>query len=274
LNDEWLDAARNAARHYEASGFSAAWCVGDIARALYFGSTPVDLALAECEGLLEANRGDGAIEASLFETIGSLLALQGRFDEGRQCITRAVELWEERAQPAVAAGATFSLGVLDELHDRLADAAEAMVRGCQASADLGEHAVLSSRAARLAGVLHAQSQADEAREWCEPGRAHAAEWDVHAQALWRSARAKIEARAGNLDVAGELSSQAVALLEPTDALIDRGNVLIDRAEVLRAADEHDEAISAARRAFEVFTEKGTDVPARRARALLEQTTTV
>jgi len=264
LNNEWMEAANRAARHYRAAGFSPAWCVGDAAQALYYGPEPVESALQKCAALLREHADDRAVEPNVFPTIGNLYALQGNFDDARACIRRAAALWNELGQEAAAEDALAPLGAVEVLSGEMESAESELRLACQSVERRGETAVLATRAAQLADVLHMQGKHDDARVWAQTARDMTSDLDLHAQSLWRSVTAKLEARTGRFDVADALSGEAVTLLEPTDALNDKGNALLDRAEVLRFSGREDAAIASARLARDLFFRKGNAVSAKRA----------
>jgi hypothetical protein len=87
--------------------------------------------------------------------------------------------------------------------------------------------------------------------------------------MWRSARGKIVARHGSAAVAIELATRAVSLYEATDSLDLHGNALLDLAEVHRLTGHPDAAIEAARRALDLFEQKGNLVSIRKAGSVLE-----
>ena len=76
--------------------------------------------------------------------------------------------------------------------------AERVLRGlCQRLEQTHDFSHLASRASDLAEAIFLQDRFDEAYEWTRVAELHAADDDLGAQTLWRSVRAKIEARAGD-----------------------------------------------------------------------------
>jgi len=92
--------------------------------------------------------------------------------------------------------------------------------------------------------------------------------DRSTQALWRSARAKVLARQGDVDEALRLAREAVAIVAQTDWLNSRGDALLDLAEVLDFADRPDEAAPVIAEALGLYEQKGNVVSARKAHELL------
>ena len=271
LNVEWSAAATRAAHHYRAAGFSAAWSVGDIANAAYYGPETVEAALGRCEALLAESPDDRALEANVLTTTACLYAECGRFDDARAAVKRAAALWEELGQRAAAQNSLLSLGTV-ELLDEQPAAAEAILRaGCESLARRGDTAFLASRASQLAESLYRQGRYVEAQTWADTAVDNSAVGDLHAQALSRSITAKLAAQAGDLERADALSNEAVRLLAETDAFNDRANVLLDRAEVLHLAGSDDAARETARAAASLLRQKGNSVSAARAEARYERT---
>jgi tetratricopeptide (TPR) repeat protein len=75
------------------------------------------------------------------------------------------------------------------------------------------------------------------------------------QVLWRSALAKIRARAGEIERAEALARKAVQIVEETDFLNAQADTLLDLSEVLRLADRREEALVAAQESASRFREK-------------------
>ena len=70
------------------------------------------------------------------------------------------------------------------------------------------HDELASRASDLAEALLGQGLDAESEEWTIVAERNAAEDDVHAQMMWRSVRAKVLARRGEIGQAIPLAEAA------------------------------------------------------------------
>jgi predicted Zn-dependent protease len=90
------------------------------------------------------------------------------------------------------------------------------------------------------------------------------------RALGLGVLARVRAGEGNVDEAERQIAEAVAIVEQTDFLFDRGTVFLDDAEVMRALGRSDESRAWVERALGEFERKGDLVSASRARALLER----
>jgi hypothetical protein len=93
-----------------------------------------------------------------------------------------------------------------------------------------------------------------------------AEDDVDSQALWRSIRAPMLARADKRRDAELMARSAVELLAETDAPQLRADTLSELAAVLAICGRHDEARETISEAIAIYRLKGDIVSARRATA--------
>jgi tetratricopeptide (TPR) repeat protein len=89
---------------------------------------------------------------------------------------------------------------------------------------------LATAVAQLARALYAVGRLDEAGTASETVRELSVSDDVEMQSFWRHLQAKLAARRGDHALAERLATEAVALLDPTDALPAKAEALLDRAE--------------------------------------------
>jgi predicted ATPase/DNA-binding SARP family transcriptional activator/class 3 adenylate cyclase len=132
----------------------------------------------------------------------------------------------------------------------------------------GLSAAQATEAARLANAVYERRSLDEAIKLTVLSERLATRDDISSQFLWRSVRAKVLARRGEIDEALRLSSEAVELAARTDALNDQADTWMDRAEVLRLAGDGAAGV-ALEEALDRFTRKGNLVAAARSRSLLD-----
>jgi tetratricopeptide (TPR) repeat protein len=90
--------------------------------------------------------------------------------------------------------------------------------------------------------------------------------------LWRTSRAKILARQGDLERAESLAREAVRMGEPTDLVNTRADALSDLAEVLALAGRREEALAALEEAAQLYERKGNLTALRRAHSAAERLT--
>lgn len=135
----------------------------------------------------------------------------------------------------------------------------------------GQHGMRATVARDLAETLVAQGRADEEVEvLTSVSQELVADDDADVQAGWRRVRARVLAERGAVAEAEQLAREAVAILEQTDFLDQRGRAALDLAHVLAAAGRPREAATAASAAHGHFQAKGNVVFARQARALLDE----
>jgi ATP/maltotriose-dependent transcriptional regulator MalT len=90
--------------------------------------------------------------------------------------------------------------------------------------------------------------------------------DVTSQIAWRTVRAKVAARQGDVGRGEALAREAVTAAADTDWPHLRGGALEALAEVLFAKGQADDATAIARQAFELYEAKGSVAAAERLRA--------
>ena len=134
---------------------------------------------------------------------------------------------------------------------------------------LGEKSHFSTSAEVLAEALYIQGRYEEAEELSLECEAASRPNDVRSQILWRSNRAKLLARRGELEAGEQLAREAVEYAEASDFLVSHAEALLDLSEVLRLAGETQAAAKAVERALRLHEQKGNLVGAERARSLLE-----
>jgi tetratricopeptide (TPR) repeat protein len=241
-----------------------------LAVACAYGPTTVSEGLVRLDGIFEEGGADPHVESTVFILRGFLFALQGDFTAGRDLIARGGTTLEElglRIRAAMAPSA--HLGKVELLAGDPAAAVKAYRRGYDALARMGEKSFLSTIAAELAGALYAEGRYEEAETFAAASEAAAASDDAISQIGWRSVKARILARRGRREEALRLAREAVALIDATDMLGDRGDVRVAYAAVLDlTGEEGAEAVLA--EALDLYEAKEHVVGAARARALLER----
>jgi tetratricopeptide (TPR) repeat protein len=97
---------------------------------------------------------------------------------------------------------------------------------------------------------------EEAEPLAQLGRSlDETEQDLYTQALWRQVQALVHASRDQHAEAMALAREAVAIMEPTDALSIQGDAFCDLAEVLAAAGRVGEAAEAYEQALERYERK-------------------
>jgi hypothetical protein len=90
------------------------------------------------------------------------------------------------------------------------------------------------------------------------------------QTIWRGVRARVLARRGDREEGEALAREAVALVESTDLLSQRGDAMLALAEVLRACERHEEAGRVIRAGLAMYELKGNEAAAAHSRSLLAE----
>lgn len=101
-----------------------------------------------------------------------------------------------------------------------------------------------------------RGRVDAAERYCGLSADAAADDDLSSQCLWRGARAKLLAQAGDFDGAHRHALEAVRLMQPTGLLSTKADRLTDLATVLVLAERRSEASDALRETLMLYERKG------------------
>jgi tetratricopeptide (TPR) repeat protein len=159
--------------------------------------------------------------------------------------------------------------VVELLAADFAAAAEHGEESCRLLDELGEKAILSTAAGRLAQALYVLDRLDEAADWAARASELGASDDAMTQMLWRQVKAKVLARRGK-EEAEQLAREAVVIGEETDMLNSQGDAYADLGEVLLLTGKPDEAVAALEQAVERYERKGNLVSSRRVQTRLAE----
>jgi tetratricopeptide (TPR) repeat protein len=232
---------------------------------LLWGPLPV----AEAERMASELEGTPRLEAFALGVRSYLAAITGRAEEARELTTRSLRILEDIGNRLhVASGRAMVAGEVFKLIGDL-DGAERLQReGVQDLEAMGETGFLSTAAAYLSDTLLALGKMDEAFRYTEMARATGQEDDFVTQVMWRRTRGVLLSRQGRHDEAETMLRDALAIVEPSDYLIERAEVLVALGEALGAAGRPDEATQNVRQAIQLFEGKGATLLADRARGRL------
>jgi ATP/maltotriose-dependent transcriptional regulator MalT len=238
------------------------------AMAALYGPTPVDEAIARCEEVLVRSRGDRRTEGLVMCFSASLRAMQGDFGEARRLVGRARATLEEIGGTLMAASTSLDSYAVEWLAGDLEAAERDLRRDYETLAALKETYLMPTVAGCLARVLCLQGRFDEADAFAGIAYEVAAPDDVSSQALWRTARAQVLAKAGDVDSGVALAGEAVELLRATDFLVTLGDALTEFASVLEDAARGRDAAAALVEAVALYERKGNVAAAAAARERL------
>ena len=230
-----------------------------------FGPLPVEEGITRCQEFLALEGEDPTIRATCSVELAVLEAMRGDVETARELLAEGKSTIEEAGLTLWAALNAQESYLVEQLAGT-PGAAVATLRASYSTLDEGgERAYLSTIAGFLAHALHAKSEDDEAERFARESEQAASPDDRISQILWRTARAKILARRGELDAAEALAREAIAIGEPTDLLGTRGDAISDLAEVLVLAGRRDESLAALEDASELYERKGNVTALARAR---------
>jgi tetratricopeptide (TPR) repeat protein len=227
------------------------------------GPTQVAEAIALSEQAIAGGLADRQAESKILCVLAQLYAMNGDFDKARQNYRHARELLRDLGQGLIRAGTGIDLLTVELLAGDRLEAAELDVRpDLEFLKQAGETYRCSTVAALLSRLLRELGRYEEALALSEEAEAISAEDDVDSNALWRSVRAPLLARAGRHAEARAMSLQAVQLLEGSDSPQLRADTRFERALVLDACG--DDGHSDMQEALEIYRAKGDIVSAARA----------
>jgi len=231
-----------------------------------YGPMPVTHGIVQCENLIAAGLSDRQVEGSIMCTLAQLKAMNGELAAARALYQRGRALLRDLGQGVNAASTGLDLA-RTELHGGdLALAEREVRRDYEFLAKAGETYYLSTMAALLSRLVRDQGRDDEALALSKTAEEATAADDVESQALWRSIRAPIIARAGNIALAEELAQTALDMVRRTEAPAMQADALTELASVLQLADKAHDARHAIDEAVALYTAKGNVVSATRVEA--------
>ena len=221
-----------------------------------FGALPAPKGIELCKGFFETAGDDPVIRAFCRVERAALEAMTGEFDVARELLAEGTQVITELGLNVYAAIIGQEAFYVEMLAGNPEAAASTLRASYTALEQMGERRELATIAGFLAHALYEQGDFEEAGRFSRASENTAAPDDVHAQVLWRSARAKTLGRQGEHEAAEAMARGAVRLIEPTDLLNAQGFALLDLAEVLTLRSRPEEAIAAAQEAARRFEQKG------------------
>ena len=237
---------------------------------MLLGPTPVPLAIEQCESLIGDGLGNRRIESGVLCKLAQLKAMNGELAAARELYRRGRATLRDLGQGVFTAATGLDLAYV-ELHGGDLVEAEREVRAdYEFFARIGERFRLSTMAALLSRLVRDQGRDEEALELSKAAEAATSSDDIESQALWRSIRAPIVARAGDLALAESLARSACEFASRTEAPVMQADCLFELATVLGLANDSAQARSVIEQAIELYTAKGNLVAAAAARSWAER----
>lgn len=241
-----------------------------LASSTLLGPTPVPQAIELCEQMLADGLSDRQAESKVLCTLAQLRAMNGEFDRARALYRRGRGLLRELGQGLNAASTGIDILLVELLAGDLSAAVREVMPDYEFLSRGGETYYRSTIAALLSRVLRDQGRDDEALEYSQIAEAATAADDTESQALWRSIRAPILARAGKPLEAEALARSAVEFSKQSDAPQMRADALAELAAVLMLAGRLDESRIEVDHAIAIYLAKGDGVSAARWTAWADQ----
>jgi ATP/maltotriose-dependent transcriptional regulator MalT len=227
-----------------------------LATSALLGPTPVLEAIAQCERIINDGLADRQVEAIITCIIARLRAMNGEFEPAWRLVRRGRAVLRDLGQGVTAASTGFDLAQVAWLAGDWANA-EAEVRAdYEFLAAAGETYYLPTLATLLARLLREQGRDDEALLLTEAAERSAGADDFDAQAFWRSTRAPIVARSGDLVHAERLAREAIDYSMRTEIPSLQADALAELAAVLHIAGQAAPARSSIEAAIELSRRKG------------------
>ena len=230
-----------------------------------FGPLPVEEGIERCKEFLATAGDDPTIRAFCCVERAALEAMAGEAQLARELLAEGAQVIDELGLTVLAAVIAQEAFFVETLGGDVEKAAEILHDSYETLEQMGERSYLSTIAGFLAQALYTQGEYDEAERLSRASEAAAAANDVVSQVLWRSARAKIKARRGQVEEAHALAREAVGIAETTDLLNTQGDAFSDLAEVLALAGRPEEAVPALEQAAFCYEKKGNRTSLDRAR---------
>lgn len=263
--DDALNAARRAREHRRVNAVLA----GAPLAALW-GPNPVPRAGGRCLDvvrLLRITTDSPAVEATSTRCQAVLEAFRGRAAAARRMIDSARRTVSELGLRHALLEVEQFAGIVELIVDDPAAAESHLRKAYNGFRRMGLDADTAETAALLGRAYLALGRESEADELCSESERLAGH-ALKASIAWRTLRAHLLARGGDHDGARRIASEAVALAERTDALVDHGDACFTLATVLGAAGDVAGARAAAEQAVELYERKGAAALAERAREVL------
>ena len=231
---------------------------------LVWGPTRVEEGLAECRRLRESTEPGQRAHSELSIVEGTLLALTGDFERGRQLAASGRKDLLELGQKVQYAAIGQPAAIIELLAGDAPAAERIMREGYGILSAAGERGYLSTVAALLGLALARQGQLEEAERLADESRRIGSDDDVITQMYWRMVKARIAGASGDFGEAGRLAAEAMKLTEATDDCFDGPIVTLEVVDFL----DPDARRPALERALVETEAKGNAVSAEQIRAKL------
>ena len=232
--------------------------------AIVRGPMPVTTAIERVEEILREHRGNRSVESYMFHALGHMQARLGDFDTARASSDRYRTFLLDTGQ---LIGYLRSAELRFDVEMLAGDPEAARAVAEETYAQLLEKGDRWPYLAAFLSQAHLRlGRFDEAVGFAEVA---VSSMIAVERGLGLGVLARVHAGEGDAARAEREISEAVAIVEQTDFLFDRGTVFSDQAEVLRVLGRADESRAALERALGEFERKGDLVSSARVRSELD-----
>jgi tetratricopeptide (TPR) repeat protein len=195
--------------------------------------------------------------------------MNGELDTARALYRQARATLQDLGHGAFVHRTGIDVALVELLGEDFESAEREVRSDLDVLATAGDTYHVSTIAALLARLVRDQGRDQEALALTAMAEAASADDDLDSQALWRSTRAPILARAGQLAQAEELAKTAVEFVRQTEAPVLQADALSDLATVLHLAGKTEDAKATIEEAIALYTAKGNVVSAARCKKMAE-----
>jgi tetratricopeptide (TPR) repeat protein len=231
-----------------------------------WGPTPVEEALVT----IQRHRMElGEVGAGGGSGIARLELLRGRFDEASRQLDESERAFRELGDRFLIAEAESIRGEIAFARGDLETALRHIRAGYDGKIALGDRAYASTTAGVLAQAHLEAGDSEEAMRFATIAVDTSASDDIASQGIGRAVQARVLSQGGDLDTAINRAREAVDILAETDYLTMHATALVHVAHVLHQSGKDREALSAARKAEELYTRKGATFLEERTQQLIE-----
>jgi tetratricopeptide (TPR) repeat protein len=234
-------------------------CQGLLVSAQVFGPTPVAGAIEYCERRLREVSERAPARGDLNSRLGSLYAMRGEIEKGRDLVRASREFWREAGLDAVAA-ATYMAEARVEWYAGELGRAEDLARvGLAELEDLEDRGYAGTMAVHFASYLEEQGKIEEAEAALRRARQLTNPAEVFDAVGLDAIEARLLARRGRLEEAESLARRACAAADATDLYLPRVVAASSLGLVLEHAGRTAEAQEQLEHAVGVAEAKGDSV---------------
>lgn len=228
------------------------------------GPTPVPVAIARCEQLLEDAEGDFRAQAWVSGCLARLYAMQGSFDRARELYGRGRQTLRELGDALLEAMMSLYSGGVELLAGDPVAAERELRPDYDKLAALGERVGLSSVAVLLSRALYEQGRFEDADVYCRAAEQAASADDSESQVGWRQVRGLLQLRSGDAGAAVATLIAAVDLARESESPAFLASALADLVTALEGAGLEREAATAREESIALYRAKGDLVSVRAA----------